>query len=118
VIESLKGEVGTEGLRKRLAALGSAVARQLRGRHPGLSTRRQKVAKLAELMEQLGYDARAPRPGVIEADNCIFHELARKHPEVCQFDLALLATFTDGKVSHEECMAKGGNVCRFKFSPK
>ncbi|MCI0452981.1 MAG: hypothetical protein L0Z51_11440 [Candidatus Latescibacteria bacterium] len=43
---------------------------------------------------------------------------ARAHPEVCHFDLALLATFTDSKVAHEECMAKGGNVCRFKFTPK
>jgi len=48
----------------------------------------------------------------------VFHDLARKNPEVCQFDLALLSTFADSKVDHEECMAKGGNVCRFKFSPK
>jgi hypothetical protein len=27
---------------------------------------------------------------------------------VCQFDLALLSTFTDSKVEHLECMAKGG----------
>ena len=54
----------------------------------------------------------------IEADNCIFHNLAMKNPEICQFDLALLSTFTDSTVDHVECMAKGGNVCRFKFNAK
>jgi predicted ArsR family transcriptional regulator len=71
-------------------------------------------------MEQMGYNASPAAAGasLIEADNCVFHELARKNPEVCQFDLALLSTFTDSNVEHQECMAKGGNVCRFKFTPK
>lgn len=122
VVESIKGDSGSEGLRKRLGALGTAVARQLRVQHPGLSSRRQKVAKLAEIMEQMGYNAStAATPvgaTVIEADNCVFHDLAKKHPEICQFDLALLSHFADSKVEHQECMAKGGNVCRFKFTPK
>ncbi len=119
VIESIKGEVGAEGLRRRLAALGAAVAKQLRAQHPGLKGRRGKIAKLAELMTQLGYNASVTRSGsVVEADNCVFHDLAKRNPEVCQFDLALLSTFTDAKVEHAECMAKGGNVCRFKFTPR
>ncbi len=118
VVESIKGESGAEGLRRRLASLGSAVAKQLRARASALKSRREKVARLAGLMSELGYHARASSPSVIEADNCVFHDLAKKHPEVCQFDLALLATFTDSKVEHAECMAKGGNVCRFKFSSR
>jgi len=119
VVESIKSESGESGLRRRLAALGASVARQLRAQYPGLKSRRQKIERLAELMEQIGYHARVARGSTrIEADNCVFHDLARKNPEVCQFDLALLSTFADSKVDHEECMAKGGNVCRFKFSPK
>lgn len=122
VVESIKAESGAEGLRRRLSALGTAVARRLRAQHPGLTTRRQKIAKLAELMEQMGYNtspaAAAVGTSVIEADNCVFHDLAKKNTEVCQFDLALLSTFTDSKVEHQECMANGGNVCRFKFTPK
>ena len=120
LVESLKEQDGTEGLRERLNTLGSAVARQLRRRHPGLENRQQKVEKLSELMQQLGYETRSTAVGgpAIEADNCIFHSLAVKNPEICQFDLALLSTFTDSKVDHQECMARGGNVCRFKFVPR
>ena len=120
LVESIKKQDGTEGLRERLGTLGSAVARELRSQHPGLENRQQKVEKLAELMKQMGYETRSTAVGApaIEADNCIFHTLAVKNPEVCQFDLALLSAFTDSKVDHQECMARGGNVCRFKFVPK
>jgi predicted ArsR family transcriptional regulator len=83
---------------------------------------RQKVARLAHVMDELGYDARVGADvnamPAIEADNCIFHELAKKNPEICHFDLALLSSATDSKVEHHECMARGGNVCRFKFSAR
>jgi len=36
---------------------------------------------------------------------------------ICHFDLAMMERFTDSKVDHQECMARGGNVCRFKFTP-
>ena len=122
VVESIKAESGADALRERLGAMGKSVAEQLRARHPGLETRQQKVAALTDVMEHLGYDTKdADGPAdatTIEADNCIFHSLAMKNPEVCAFDLALLSTFTDSKVDHQECMARGGNVCRFKFSGK
>jgi predicted ArsR family transcriptional regulator len=122
VVESIKAEAGAEKLRERLGAMGADVARQLRSQHPGLGSQAAKVEKLSEIMEVLGYDTKDGKVGdgatVIEADNCVFHNLAMKTPEICQFDLALLGTFTDSKVDHQECMAKGGNVCRFKFTSK
>lgn len=122
VIEAIKREHGAEGMRERLASIGSSVAEQLRTQSPGLETREQKVEKLAAVMDQLGYNARSvavtDKAPVIEADNCVFHELAVKNPEICDFDLAMMGTFTDSKVDHQECMARGGNVCRFKFSGK
>lgn len=122
VIEAIKREQGAAGLSERLAAIGSGVAAQLRSQNPGLESRAQKVEKLAAIMDGLGYNARsadgAAKTAVIEADNCVFHELAVKNPEICQFDLALMGTFTDSKVDHQECMARGGNVCRFRFSGK
>lgn len=121
MLESVKQEAGGPGLRRRLAAMGTKVGSQLRLQHPALKTRQDKVLKLAELMEQLGYSTAATTvldPTVISADNCVFHDLALKDPEVCQFDLALLSSFTDSRVEHQECMARGGHVCRFKFSGK
>jgi predicted ArsR family transcriptional regulator len=55
MFESMKAEAGGAGLRKRLTAMGTKVGTQLRAQHPALRTRQDKVLKLAELMEQLGY---------------------------------------------------------------
>lgn len=118
MLESVKQEAGGGGLRKRLDAMGAKVGNQLRAQYPHLRTRQDRVLKLAELMEQLGYSTASTtvlEPTVISADNCVFHDLALKDPDVCQFDLALLSTFTESTVEHQECMAKGGHVCRFKF---
>lgn len=143
LVDAIAGEHGAEGLRTRLGRVAAAVATQLqqRGTVNGNGTAngngapvtqaangvpngdlRQKVARLAGVMDELGYDARVGpdvnATPVIEADNCVFHELAKKNPEICHFDLALLSAATDSKVEHHECMARGGNVCRFKFSAR
>lgn len=122
MVESIAQESGVAGLRERLGTMGEGVAQQLLSQNSVFKTREQKVEKLSEVMEELGYNTRNFAVDsdalTIEADNCIFHNLAMKNPEICQFDLALLSTFTDSTVNHEECMAKGGNVCRFKFKAK
>jgi predicted ArsR family transcriptional regulator len=121
LVESVQQEAGADGLGERLSTMGAQVGKQLRAQHPELVSRGEKVQKLSEIMEQLGYDARSTdgdNAEQIEADNCVFHTLALKNPNICQFDLALLAAFTDSTVDHQECMAKGDNICRFKFNAK
>ncbi len=122
VIEAIKREHGPQGLRARLGEIGVGVAERLRSQSPDPGTREQKVEKLAAVMDQLGYNARTvagkDKAPVIEADNCVFHELAVKNPEICHFDLEMMGAYTGSKVDHQECMARGGNVCRFKFSGK
>lgn len=122
LIESIKREAGPEELRERLGKLGESVALQLRSQNPGLQTPLEKVVRLAEVMGQLGYDVAEPRSegdeNILEADNCVFHSLATKDPDVCQFDLALMSAFTDSAISHEKCMAQGEHVCRFRLKPK
>lgn len=122
VVESIKQEAGAEAARERLANMGSTVAGQLLRQHAGLEGQQQRVEKLAGIMEEMGYQtAKVDALGGelrIEASNCVFHKLAMDDPDICAFDLALLSTFTGSAVDHEECMAKGGNVCRFHFLPK
>ncbi len=121
LMEAIATEHGANGLRLRLGKIASSVVAQLKQRSPAVAGRRRKVEALAAIMDGLGYDARragdvAGAPA-IEADNCIFHELAMKNPQVCHFDLALLSGYTGGKVELDECMARGGHVCRFRFGP-
>ncbi len=121
VVASVRREEGVEDMGKRMTQIGVNVAKQIRSQYPDLSTHKEKVEKLAEVMDQLGYNARnAILPGgeaVIEADNCVFHTMAKKDLEICHLDRGLMETFTDSKVEHNECMARGGNVCRFKLKP-
>ena len=122
VLASVQREEGAENMGKRLNDIGAGIARQIRSQYPELTTQQEKVEKLAEVMDQLGYNARnATLPGgeaVIEADNCVFHQMAVKDLEICHLDKGLMETFTDTKVEHHECMARGGDLCRFRFLPK
>ncbi len=121
LIEAMAKEHGAGGLRIRLGRIASAVVGQLRQGAAEKDSRRQRVGKVSKLMDELGYDARTGKDiagaPTIEADNCVFHELAMKNAEVCQFDLALLSGLTGSKVELGECMARGGHVCRFRFTP-
>jgi len=120
LVESLEEEMGTAGFAERVASIGQKVGRQLAAQHAQAKNTGEKVRTLSGIMEELGYSARktedASGASIVEADNCVFHDLAVKNPEVCRFDLALMATFTGSEVDHEECMAKGGHLCRFKFN--
>ena len=119
LIESMRDEAGSDGLSARLAAMGRRIAGQLSSQAPLPEERAGRVAALAKVMTDLGYHARATEatdgaPAIV-ADNCVFHHLAAKYPEVCQFDLALLANYVGSAVEHPECMVRGGQVCRFRF---
>ncbi len=122
LVEAMAQEHGAAGLRTRLGRIAASVVAQLPRRTPAGASQREKVAELSTLMDQLGYDARKVRDvggaPTIEADNCIFHELAQRNPAVCQFDLALMTGYTGSKVELHECMARGGHVCRFRFLPR
>ncbi len=122
VVASVRREEGVEGMGKRMNEIGAGVAQQIRSQYPGLTTYKEKVEKLAEVMDQLCYNARnVMLPGgeaVIEADNCVFHTMAKKDLEICHLDRGLMETFTDSEVEQNECMARGGNVCRFKLKSR
>ncbi|HEY8539755.1 MAG TPA: transcriptional regulator [Steroidobacteraceae bacterium] len=119
LVEEITREHGPAGLRARLGRIAAAVVENLRQRKPTGGSRRENIERLSEVMDELGYDARVGKDiggaPTLEADNCVFHELAMKHPEICHFDLALLSGYTGSKVELHECMARGGHVCRFRF---
>jgi DeoR family suf operon transcriptional repressor len=84
-------------------------------------TEEARLAELIRIMNQLGFKARlnaanGDQPS-IEAFNCIYHDLAQKFQEVCEFDRALITALLDRDIDHLECMAKGGGVCKFRLKP-
>ncbi|MDD1605179.1 MAG: HTH domain-containing protein [Methylococcaceae bacterium] len=120
LMTALFKEVGSDGLTDKVKVMGENVAQDLLSRRRPPESTLEAINDLNKLMVELGYSSRVKLNDegeiFIEANNCVFHDLAEKHPEVCQFDLALMSSFTKTNICHEECMVRGGKVCRFKFN--
>ncbi|NBA96703.1 metalloregulator ArsR/SmtB family transcription factor [Pseudomonas sp. R5(2019)] len=104
--------IGEEGLVKLMRSLGQKLA-------ASIDTDELDEARIAEHMNQAGYEAqvffRSGGQAEIVAHNCVFHHLAKAHPQVCELDLALIGALGHGDVEHLECMLRGGQVCRFRI---
>jgi predicted ArsR family transcriptional regulator len=121
LLDSLRSEKDSHALRERLEGMGRTVARQIEGRVAGLQDISERIRVLAAIMRELGYESGAvdsPKEKfpAIEATNCVFHSLAQRFPEVCHFDLAMMSKVVGRDAIHDECMVRGGHVCRFKFN--
>jgi predicted ArsR family transcriptional regulator len=119
LLAQLHERLGPAALESMLQALG----RELGSREvapPPATAQDEVVRELARRLDALGYEAVAARHGAelqIEAFNCVFHALAREHPQVCRFDLAYMEAASGRRVHHMECIVRGGHVCRFRLDP-
>ena len=76
------------------------------------------LAFLAEQLDALGYEAEVVEVDghtEVQAWNCVFHSLARAHPDVCRFDLAFMGAATGRTVQRTTCMLHGQPACRFRL---
>jgi predicted ArsR family transcriptional regulator len=116
LLESLEAELGKEGLKRYLDKLGAGLSDTLQTRVQGL-TPEQRLSEVVAILEELGYDAdleQTPEQGpAINAHNCVYHDLAKTHNEVCQFDISLLKSLLGADIEHKSCMARGDDCCRF-----
>lgn len=116
LLESLKEELGKEGLERYLRKLGGELSVNIKNRLKAHSAD-QRLDEVAEILQELGYDAYAEKteerqPALI-AHNCVYHDLAKTHNEVCEFDITLLSSLLDADIEHKTCMARGDHCCRF-----
>jgi predicted ArsR family transcriptional regulator len=121
LLQTLQTQHDSIGLKEKLAEMGRGVAASLKARLVDANGSRGRIAAIAQIMQELGYDAVAKTGNgeqSIEAHNCVFHKLAVKHPEVCSFDLGLLSASSGCRVEHGSCMVRGGDACRFHFVPQ
>ncbi len=123
LIDSLKEELGSEGLIGYFQKLARKVAQQVAPQITG-HTHKERIQQVASLLTELSYQAEVEEPPSgeaspsIKATNCVYHDLATTNPEVCHFDLVLMSELTHCEVEHKECMVREGEVCRFHFHPK
>jgi predicted ArsR family transcriptional regulator len=107
-VQALLGEIGRE--------LGAAAAERI-----ATASDEETARALADQLDALGYEAQAvQRDGEtqVEAYNCVFHALAKAHPDVCRFDLAFMEAATGRPVQHLECLVRGGHACRFRLGAR
>src|SRR6266576_501630 len=119
----VKGETQSTGGRPEQLFGLTAAGRQVGTRLAGVKDRAERIRALSGIMRELGYQSGSVDPAneklpAIEATNCVFHSLAQSYPEVCYFDLALMSEIVGRDAIHDECMVRGGNVCRFKFKER
>jgi len=120
LVQLVKSRMGSEELEACLADLGESLAAQHMHRVAGLEGGRL-IREVATIMAELGYESEASPPSnggngmEIRAHNCVFHELAQEHKEVCALDLALISRLTGSQIEHAECVVRGGSCCRFQI---
>jgi predicted ArsR family transcriptional regulator len=119
MILMLKDGLDEEQFKKKMQSLGKSLAEDLQHKmpkpRPGKLPGPETMEALANLMQEVGYDAYQSADNEITAHNCVFHKLAEKYETVCEVDLTLVQKLTGKKPVHTECMVRGGKVCRFTF---
>jgi DeoR family suf operon transcriptional repressor len=118
MLNDLEQEIGSERFKDYLRRLGEKLGERLRGQS-GRNELTDKIDQLLLIMTELGYQVQAGEGNEsdehrIQALNCVYHDLAKKHSEVCDFDLALISTLLGQKVEQLSCMAKGDCSCTFR----
>lgn len=119
ILSDLKNEMGSEAFQRYLHKLGSNLSASLLPQFEGKKTD-ERIEELLKIMDGLGFNAKAMTDldgdeRAIEACNCIYHDLAQKHEEICELDRTLISSLLAKDIEQVECMAKGGGVCRFKI---
>lgn len=120
VLEHLFATAGPAQVQAMLVEMGRELGRGAATTGDGSDTA-DAAAALAAQLDALGYEAQAVRRDgepQVEAYNCVFHALAREHPEVCRFDLAFMEAASGRPVQHLECLVRGGHACRFRLGER
>jgi predicted ArsR family transcriptional regulator len=113
------GEVAVSKLMRKLAdKVANSMQEKLKADSPA-----ELLAKINSVMNELGYQTSVKQSdlrkgAVIEATNCVYHSVAKQHPELCGFDVQFLTNASGLAVKLESCIARGGAVCRFCMRKK
>ncbi|WHZ19428.1 MAG: hypothetical protein OJF55_001577 [Rhodanobacteraceae bacterium] len=118
MLEYLYEHAGIAAVQGMLAEMGARLGKNAATRIAAAADPDEATRLLAEQLDTLGYEARVVEVEghtEVEAWNCVFHPLARQHPDVCKFDLAFMSAATGRPVQRTQCMLHGAPACRFRI---
>ena len=124
LLELLALELGPEEVGRLMKKLAHRVTAPMADRFKRSKNTAELLARVTETLNELGYRASLKQSdlrkgAVIEATNCVYHSVAKSHPELCKFDTQVIENATGGmRVKLEACIARGGTVCRFCIRKK
>lgn len=122
LLELLAEDLGPKMISRIMKDLGKKVALSMNDRFKN-KTNAQLLAEISKAMNELGYrsflkQSDVRKGAILEASNCVYHKVAKEHPELCQFDIQFLESASGLKVKLESCIARGGSICRFCLTSK
>lgn len=119
LLELLSEEMGSEAVMNLMSDLADKVGKSMEGKFRAASDTAELLDLVTKTLNDLGYRAALKQSdlrkgAIIEATNCVYHTVAKQHPELCRFDVRFIENATGGmNVKLESCIARGGSVCRF-----
>lgn len=118
MLEYLYEHAGVHAVQDMLTDMGNRLGKNAAARVATAADPAEATRLLAEQLDTLGYEAQVVEAEghiEVEAWNCVFHSLARTHPDVCKFDLAFMRAATGRPVQRTQCMLHGAPACRFRI---
>lgn len=119
LLEFLAQDMGPANVTRMMEKLAQRVSGSMKARFERAKTSAELIAEIAKALNELGYRASVRQSDVrkgaiLEATNCVYHGVAKEHPELCRFDVKFIEGASGGmNVELESCIARGGSVCRF-----
>ena len=118
LLELLAEDLGADRVDRIMRDLADKVAESMEPRFRRAGSAPDLLAELTAVLNELGYRASLKQSdlrkgAVLEATNCVYHSVAKLHPELCKFDVQFIGKASKMDVTLESCIAKGGTVCRF-----
>lgn len=123
LLQQLVEDCGRQGAIKVMRTLGTKVALSMESRFRQAASVPKLLVEISKALNELGYrvalkQSDLRKGAVLEATNCVYHSVAQKHPELCEFDIQFIEKASGMNVTLEDCIAKGGSVCRFCLRKK
>lgn len=123
LLELLADDMGAEAVSHLMKTLAAKVAQSMEPKLQGAGSSAELLARINGIMNELGYrtvlkQSDVRKGAVIEATNCVYHSVAKNHPELCGFDIKFLESASGMSVKLETCIARGDSVCRFCLKNK
>ena len=119
LLELLAEDMGKETVSRLMSDLADKVSKSMEPKFKTAKNSAELLALVTATLNDLGYRSSLKQSdlrkgAIIEATNCVYHAVAKKHPELCGFDVKFIQNATGGmNVKLESCIARGGSVCRF-----